>query len=268
MSTSQVLNHPCARIAHTFKPFSYHFDGDREKIVQKNQMRIAELWMDDWKKFFLAATYTWPTKHTYLTEEERRSLEGRKNMKKKLGCKGFKWYMENIIPEIPTPPMQAHFYGEVFNIKSESCFYLAPDGYLALTYWCFFHRVLPQNLFYIDNDGRLIYHSQNGTEYNRCLRVDKGTWLIKTGPCVGVGMEEKWDTALYSENEGMISVTFDDEKSHKKKTLCMTQVTNVNSVHYKKQMPQLLECDEDSEFQKWRWTYVFDFNYDWDSPKE
>jgi len=88
----QVLTHPCSRVAHTFKPFAYGFPGDgREKTVQRNQMRVAELWMDDWKKFFLAATYSWPTKHTYLSDSEKRSLEKRKILKRNLKCKSFQW---------------------------------------------------------------------------------------------------------------------------------------------------------------------------------
>ena len=137
----QVLNHPCSRVGHVFKPFAYSFDGDREVIVQKNQMRIAELWMDDWKKYFYAATYTWEFKRTYLTKEERASLEKRKLIKESNQCnKGFKWYMETIVPEIPTPKMEAVYYGEVTNIKSEACLYLANDSYVAITYTCFFHR--------------------------------------------------------------------------------------------------------------------------------
>ena len=50
------------------------------------------------------------------------------------------------------------------------------------------------------------------------------------------------------------------------KTLCLTQVTNVNKIHYKEQMPQLLDCDKTTKFQKWRWTYKFDYSYDWEGP--
>lgn len=86
-----MLTHPCSRVAHVFKPFAYSFDGDREKIVQKNLMRIAELWMDDYKKFFLASTYTWEFKRTYFTEEDLKSLNQRRELKRNLQCKGFEW---------------------------------------------------------------------------------------------------------------------------------------------------------------------------------
>lgn len=254
-----MLNHPCSRVAHTFKPFAYQFDGDREKIVQKNQMRLAELWMDDWKKYFLAATYNWPTKHTYLTEDEKRSLDKRKIMKKNLNCTTFKWYMENIIPEVPSPPLDAVFYGEVFNLKSENCFYVASDGYVALTNFCFFHRLVPQNIFYIDRDGRLMFR-------NHCVFVDPSIALLRIGDCTNTNRpREEWDVERHSEVEGVLTVTVHTEPPKK---LCATQVTNVNPVHYYKQMPQALPCEPGNWFQKWRWTYKFDYDYNWEKPEK
>ena len=44
---------------------------------------------------------------------------------------GFEWYMKNIVPEIPTPPMNAVYYGEVFNLKSELCLYVTPKAYIG-----------------------------------------------------------------------------------------------------------------------------------------
>jgi len=81
---------------------------------------------------------------------------GRKN----LCVLGTDRYLETIIPEVPTPPMDAVFYGEVFNLRSELCLYLATDGYVALTSFCFFHRLVPQNIFYIDRLGRLKYRDR------------------------------------------------------------------------------------------------------------
>jgi len=37
-------------------------------------------------------------------------------------------------------------------------------------------------------------------------------------------------------------------------------------MHKNQQMPQLLPCDKDNRFQKWRWTYKFDYNYNWEKP--
>ena len=39
MCGGRMIIHPCSRIAHVFKPFSYSFDGDKEKIIGKNSIR-------------------------------------------------------------------------------------------------------------------------------------------------------------------------------------------------------------------------------------
>ena len=130
--------------------------------------------------------------------------------------------MDNIIPEVPTPPMDAVFYGEVFNLRSELCFYLASDGYVALTNFCYFHRLVPQNIFYIDRRKRLKYRS-------KCVIVDRSTWLMKVEECPvndegGTGV---WDTIRHSEVEGMITVTMKKTAgSDEEVTLCPTQVSN------------------------------------------
>lgn len=247
-------------MAHVFKPFAYSFDGHREKIVQKNQMRVAELWMDDWKKFYLASTYNWPTKHVSFDKEEKESLEKRKIMKKNLKCKTFKWYMETIIPEVPTPPLNSVYYGELFNLKSELCFFVTSKGYVGLTSFCYFHRLLPQNIFYIDINQRLLYR-------NRCILVDNSTKLLKVDYCrkEGTYPVEKWDVNRHSEVEGILFVNIQMRLEEGFQRFCVTQVTNVAPVHYGDQMPQLMPCQENDLFQKWRWTYKFDFNYDWDN---
>lgn len=254
----QVLNHPCSRVAHLFKPFAYSFGGHREQIVQKNQMRVAELWMDDWKKFFLASTFSWPTKYISFTEEEKMSLERRKIMKKNLQCKGFDWFMENIIPEVPTPPMNAFFYGEVFNLKSELCLFVTSKGYVGLTSFCYFHRLLPKNIFHIDSDRRMVYR-------NRCVVVNQfGLLQLSTCPPAHTYPLQLWDVSRHSEVEGVMFVDIQTSPMQEMKRLCVTQVTNQLPVHHNKQMPQLLECQQNNRFQMWRWTYMFNFNYDWD----
>ena len=59
--------------------------------------------------------------------------------------------MKNIVPELSRPPNDADYFGEFANIKSEACLHVTSDGFVDLTYFCFFHRVLPENQFHIDN---------------------------------------------------------------------------------------------------------------------
>ena len=214
--------------------------------------------MDDWKKYFLASTYSWPTKHISFTEDERASLEKRKIMRRNLNCKGFDWFMENIVPEVPTPSMNAVFYGEVFNLKSEMCLYVTPKGFIGLTSFCYFHRLLPKNIFHIDVDRRMVYR-------NRCVVIDP-FGMLKLGACQPLGTypREVWDVQRHSEVEGVMFVDIQQSPQSTARRLCVTQVTNQLPVHNQEQMPQLIECHADDRFQKWRWTYKFDFNYDWE----
>lgn len=255
----QVLTHPCSRVAHTFKPFPYKFDGDREKIVQKNQMRIAELWMGEYKKFFLAATYSWPNKRVTFNQDDMESLEKRKRLRESLKCKSFEWFLSNIIPEMSIPPSDAVYHGEIANLRTEACWYLHSDGrYIGITYVCFFHRVLPENVFSINTKKQMTYRK-------KCVCVDEEMWLLTLCACGDAGGLE-WSTAPLSEKRGipyeiMIKVSFSNGLLEGK-TFCVSQVTNVHEPHHKEQMPQLAECDIKDKFQHWRFTYKFDFNYD------
>ena len=218
-------------------------------------MRIADLWMDDWKDFFYASTWNWPSKRTSFTAHELVTLEQRRELKRKLKCFGFDWYMRNIVPEIPTPPRDATFYGEVTNLRSEACLYEMSDGYVGITYMCFFHRVLPENLFYIDLQQRLVH---NG----RCAKLEMTTLLLRLQDCDADVDTHKWSVDRTGEVEGYITAATTatiGKEDHQE--YCLTQVTNINQIHNKEQMPQMLPCDKNSDFQKWRFQYMFAFDH-------
>ena len=239
----------------------FRFDGDREKIVQKNLMRIAELWMGDHKKFFYASTYSWEFKRTFFTEQDRESLARREELKRELKCRDFDWYHKYIIPEIPTPPSDAHYYGEVANIKTEACWYVAEDGYIGMTYYCFFHRVLPQNLFTIDQIGNLRYR-------DKCATIDPSTWLMRMRECTLPEGTITFDVVRVRDATNVGHVRAHFLFNGMPRVMCIMQVTNPNKLHYREQMPQLSDCDETMEesFQLWRWTYRFSWNYNFDKP--
>ena len=239
--------------------FTFRFDGDREKIVQKNLMRIAELWMGDHKKFFYASTYSWEFKRTFFTEEDRISLENRQELKRKLQCKDWSWYHKTIVPEIPSPPSDAHYYGEVASTKSEACWYATQDGYVGITYFCFFHRTLPQNLFTIDLEGNMKYN-------NYCITVDPSTWLMKMRDCNMTPGTVMWDVQRRPDATNVGHVRAHFVFNGQSRTMCVMQVTNPNPVHRGEQMPQLGDCEETNEFQFWRWTYRFSWDYNFDKP--
>jgi len=99
--------------------FPYQFDGNKEDIVQKNLIRVAETWMDGMRKYFYASTRVYTFKRAELDRDELKSLEDRKRLRQRLQCRNFEWYMYNIIPEVAVPPMNAILYGEIKNTKTQ-----------------------------------------------------------------------------------------------------------------------------------------------------
>jgi len=99
--------------------FPYQFDGNKEDIVQKNLMRVAETWMDGMRKYFYASTRVYTFKRAELSDaDELASLEERKRLRQRLQCRNFEWFMYNVIPEVAVPPMNALLYGEIKNSRS------------------------------------------------------------------------------------------------------------------------------------------------------
>uniref|UniRef100_A0A183C8T3 Polypeptide N-acetylgalactosaminyltransferase n=1 Tax=Globodera pallida TaxID=36090 RepID=A0A183C8T3_GLOPA len=106
--------HPCSRVGHVFrKQTPYTFPGGTAKVIHHNAKRTAEVWMDDYAQFFYAMVPG--AKHVELGD-----VTERKELRKRLECKSFKWYLENIYPESPVP---ANFLsiGQIKNPETRLC---------------------------------------------------------------------------------------------------------------------------------------------------
>ena len=106
--------HPCSRVGHVFRKTSpYTFPGGTEKVLYKNKLRLSEVWMDEWKMFFSAV---FPKSKNVNAGD----LSERKQLRSDLGCKSFRWYLENVYPE-SSLPLNFYHVGDVVHLQSGMC---------------------------------------------------------------------------------------------------------------------------------------------------
>uniref|UniRef100_A0A8D0HKA8 Ricin B lectin domain-containing protein n=1 Tax=Sphenodon punctatus TaxID=8508 RepID=A0A8D0HKA8_SPHPU len=94
---------PCSRVGHIFRNDNpYSFPKDRIKTVERNLARVAEVWLDEYQDLFYGHGY-----HLILKNLDVGDLTHQRELRKRLQCKSFKWYLENIYPDLEAPLVKA-----------------------------------------------------------------------------------------------------------------------------------------------------------------
>ncbi|XP_056206540.1 polypeptide N-acetylgalactosaminyltransferase 5 [Falco biarmicus] len=106
---------PCSRVGHIFRNDNpYSFPKDRVRTVERNLARVAEVWLDEYKELFYGHAY-----HLILKNVDVGDLTQQIQLRKKLQCKSFRWYLENVYPDLEAPLVKAS--GLLVNIAMARC---------------------------------------------------------------------------------------------------------------------------------------------------
>ena len=162
-------------------------------------------------------------------------------------------YLNWVIPELPVPPHDSAYYGEVQCKATGHCWRVRDDDLLEIATNCFEHKIIPQNTFSLSRDGRLTYRDLCVTfmfpkpflKVQRCSEPydpDEGQWKVKYS-----AKEHYWGRITVSMRiKGEIN------------TWCIGQVRSALDPYKGHMMPQTFSCDDKSDFIIWKFTHQFD----------
>uniref|UniRef100_A0A8C2DN04 Polypeptide N-acetylgalactosaminyltransferase n=1 Tax=Cyprinus carpio TaxID=7962 RepID=A0A8C2DN04_CYPCA len=180
---------PCARIAHierAHKPYT----EDLTAHVRRNALRVAEVWMDEFKSHVYMA-WNIPQEDSGIDIGD---ITERKALRKKLQCKTFRWYLVNIYPEMRMYT-DTIAYGVLRNsLKTDLCLDQGPDtDNIPILYLC--HGMTPQNVYYTSTQQLFvgILSPTIDDDDNKCLvDVNGRPRLIECSYAVAKRMKLHW----------------------------------------------------------------------------
>ncbi|XP_055538306.1 putative polypeptide N-acetylgalactosaminyltransferase 9 isoform X2 [Wyeomyia smithii] len=103
---------PCSHVGHIFRKRSPYKWRTGVNVIKRNSVRLAEVWLDEYAKYYYQRIGN--------DKGDYGDVSSRKQLREDLGCKSFRWYLDNIFPELFIPG-EAVASGEVANRWSGLC---------------------------------------------------------------------------------------------------------------------------------------------------
>jgi len=209
---------PCSRVGHVFRPrFPYSFParpGSDLDVVSRNLMRVADVWMDDYAKHFYNIRFD-------LKKKKHDDVSDRLALRKRLQCKSFKWYLENVIPELDVPDVNFAAAGQIRNPSTDQCLDTLgkkDDAPLGL-YQC---HGQGGNQYFVLTSKRELKSEDNCLDYNG--------YDLYLRECDGLLQNQKWeykDNTLYHPRRDVCIDRGSKNSEHAKVRACDGRLSQV-----------------------------------------
>lgn len=180
---------PCSHVGHLFRRSSpYSFPKGISATLFSNLARVALVWMDDWANFYF--------KYNPLAQKvkDKVNVTARLNLREKLHCRSFEWYLNNVWPQ-HFFPTNDRFFGRIQNVGEDMCM-VRPDRKgntnqpmgIAKLQGCMRNNT-PMEMFVMTSDGFIM------TDDSVCLDAPEKTVIgpakVRIMACSGLG-RQKW----------------------------------------------------------------------------
>jgi len=86
----------CSRVGHVFRDHHPYKFPDGFRVIKKNANRVAEVWLDEFKSIYYEA-------EPGARNVEAGDISDRVELRNRLKCRSFKWYLKNVFPDMFVP---------------------------------------------------------------------------------------------------------------------------------------------------------------------
>lgn len=89
---------PCSRVGHVYRDHHpYKFPNGTSETINRNLNRVAEVWLDEYKEYY------YEVRPYHRSLGTGKSIQDRLDLRARLQCKSFKWYLDNVYPDMLVP---------------------------------------------------------------------------------------------------------------------------------------------------------------------
>ncbi|XP_041462196.1 polypeptide N-acetylgalactosaminyltransferase 10-like [Lytechinus variegatus] len=116
---------PCSRVGHIYRKFMSYTVPGGAGVINKNLLRVVEVWMDEWGKYFYE-------RRPYLKGQNFGDISKQMALRERLQCKNFTWFLTEVAPDILQyyPPVEPEggAKGHITHMSTGKCLTLSQAG--------------------------------------------------------------------------------------------------------------------------------------------